>query len=124
MKIYVVIACDGLEDTQETALKEHRSGIVNALNDYVEANTTFGAELINDCESEFCENWQLGIAQTVKKANQLKFPINLFNDLAKQYKIDCEIGSINKGTREPVSYFGHLEGKGDPFMIAQYLELN
>lgn len=123
MQIYLLIACDRLEEDQEKNLLKNQPELLAALQSYVDEGSTFNTELINDCESEFCDDWELGIMQTVKKANQLKFPVNLFNDLAKKYKIDCEIGSINKDTREPVSYFGHMEGKGDAFMIAQYLEL-
>ena len=79
--------------------------------------------LINECDSDDCEDWQLGITQTVKKSLQLKYPVNLFNDLAKKYSVDCEVGSIKGDAREPVSYFGHEEGKGDSFMIAQYLDI-
>ncbi len=122
MQIYLLIACDRLEETQEKNLIKNLPELQAALQSYVEEGSSF-TELINDCESEDCEDWELGISQTIKKSNQLKLPVNLFNDLAKQYNIDCEIGSINKSGREPVSYFGHNEGKGDAFMIAQYLEL-
>ena len=124
MQIYLVIACDRLEDNQEKKLKNNLADIQADLQSYVEANSEIaGVHLINECDSEYCEDWQLGIRQTVKKKPQLKFPINLFNDLAKKYHIDCEVGILNKDTREPVSYFGHEEGKGDSYMIAQYLDL-
>ncbi|MFT6975859.1 MAG: hypothetical protein ACJA0E_001862, partial [Bermanella sp.] len=84
-------------------------------------NEVAKVSLINECESDDCDDWQLGISQTVKKSIQLKFPVNLFNDLAKKYAVDCEVGMIENEKREPVSYFGHEEGRGDSFMIAQYL---
>ena len=62
-----------------------------------------------------------GIRLPVKKKIQLKEPVNLFNDLAKQYHIDCEVGSIEDDQRDPVSYFGKREGIGDAFLIAEYL---
>jgi len=36
----------------------------------------------------------LGTSLPVKKKIQLKDSVNLFNDLAKRYHIDCEVGSI------------------------------
>lgn len=124
MQIYLLIACDRLEENQEKKLKNNLTDIQADLQSYVDENADVaGVSLINDCDSEYCEDWQLGISQTVKKKPQLKFPINLFNDLAKKYQIDCEVGSLSGGTREPISYFGHEEGKGDSYMIAQYLDL-
>lgn len=123
MQIYVLIACDRLEENQEKQLKDNFPDILSTLQTYITENEAANIELINECESDDCEDWQLGIAQPVKKNIQLKFPINLFNDLAKKFKLDCEIGSIEKAKRVPVSYFGHAEGKGDSFLIAQYLGL-
>ena len=53
----------------------------------------------------------------------LNFPVDLFNRLAEQYGIDCEVGYIEDDIREPVSYFGKHEGKGEAFLIAEYLGL-
>jgi hypothetical protein len=127
MQIYVLIACDRLEESQEKNLKQNLTDILAALQRYVDENTVAHVSLINECDSDSdsdnCEDWQLGIAQTVKKSVQLKFPMNLFNYLAKQFSLDCEIGSIEDDSRVPVSYFGHEEGKGDSYLIAQYLGL-
>jgi len=123
MQIYVLIASDRLEENQEKKLKQNLPDILSALQTYVDDNAIANVSLINECTSDDCEDWQLGITQTVKKSIQLKFPINLFNDLAKKFSLDCEVGSIVKEVREPVSYFGNEEGKGDSFMIAQYLDL-
>jgi len=123
MKIYILVACDHLEEEQESHLKKALPDLRKALEHYAEDSKAFNVKLINHCDSEFCEDWQLGIAQTVKNSKQLAFPINLFNELAKQFKIDCEIGFIRKEGREAVSYFGSVEGKGDADMIAQYLNL-
>ena len=121
MEIYLLIACDRLEESQEKKLQANLADIQADLQAYVDENQVANVTLINECESEYVEDWELGIKQVVKKKPQLKFPVNLFNDLAKKYKIDCEIGSLNGDTREPVSYFGHEEGKGDAYMIAQYI---
>jgi hypothetical protein len=123
MQIYVLVACDRLEESQETKLKLNLPAILKKLQSYVDENTVANVSLINECDSDDCEDWQLGITQTVKKNIQLKYPINLFNDLAKNFALDCEIGTIENDQREPISYFGKEEGKGDSFLIAQYLGL-
>ena len=123
MQIYVLIACDRLEASQETQLKQNLPDILAALQTYVNENEVAKVELINDFDSDDCEYWQLGISQVVKKNIQLKFPVNFFNDLAKQFSLDYEIGSIENDARVPVSYIGHEEGKGDSYLIAQYLGL-
>jgi hypothetical protein len=123
MEIYLLIACDRLEEAQEKKLRNNLASIQADLQTYVEENQVASVSLINECESEDVEDWELGITQVVKKKPQLKFPVNLFNDLAKKYQIDCEIGSLDGDIREPVSYFGHEEGKGDAYMIGSYLDL-
>jgi hypothetical protein len=123
MHIYVLIACDRLEENQEKKLKSNLPDILLALTSYAESVPQANISVINDTDSDDCEDWQLGIEQPVKKSKQLQFPINLFNDLAKKFAIDMEVGSVEDGNREAVSYFGHEEGRGDSFMIAQYLGL-
>lgn len=123
MLIYLLIACDRLEEKQEKKLRQNLPELQAALRAYVDANDTKNVTLINDCGSDTCEEWQLGISQQVKKSTQLNFPVNLFNSLAKQYGIDCEVGYIEDDIREPVSYFGKEEGPGEAFLIAQYLGL-
>jgi hypothetical protein len=123
MQIYVLVACDRLEVSQENNLKQNLPDILSTLQRYVDENEVAHVSLINECSSDDCEDWQLGITQTVKKNTQLKYPINLFNDLAKKFTLDCEVGSVENDQREPVSYFGHEEGKGDTYLIAQYLFL-
>ena len=123
MQIYVLVACDRLEENQEKNLKQNLADILAALQTYVDENEVAKVTLINECDSDDCEDWQLGISQVVKKNIQLKYPVNFFNDLAKKFALDCEIGFIEDNQREPVSYFGKEEGKGDSFLIAQYLGL-
>ena len=89
----------------------------------MDENEAGNVTLINDCESDDCEDWRLGISQPVKKKAQIKTPVTLFNDLARQYGIDCEVGSIENGEHDPVSYFGSREGQGDAFLIGEYLGL-
>ena len=121
MLIYIFIACDRLDEKQEKQLKQNLPALQAALQTYVEANEANRAELINDCSSDDCEDWQLGISQQVKKPLHLNPPVNLFNSLAEQYDIDCEVGFIEDDTREAVSYFGKHEGRGEAFLIAGYL---
>ncbi|GAA6134967.1 hypothetical protein NBRC116188_17570 [Oceaniserpentilla sp. 4NH20-0058] len=123
MQIYLLVACDRLEDAQEAQLKTNLPALQSALQTYAETHADKGVSLINECDSEYCEDWLLGISQGAKKSIHLKFPVNLFNDLAKQYDIDCEVGTMENNKREPVSYFGKEEGKGDSFLIAQYMGL-
>ncbi|WP_417214073.1 hypothetical protein [Alcanivorax sp.] len=119
MLVYLLVACDRLDEKQEKKLKRNLTDLQAALQAYAETNAA--ATLMDDCESEECEDWVLGISLPVKKKIQLKEPVNLFNDLAKQYHIDCEVGSIEDDQRDPVSYFGKREGIGDAFLIAEYL---
>ena len=123
MDIYLKIACDRLEEKEEAQLIKHQPALVAALQSYIDDNPAANIALINQCDSEFCDDWQLGIQQSVKKSIHLKFPVKLFNDLAKEYGIDCEVGSVENGQFQAVSYFGKHEGKGDSFLIAQYLGL-
>ncbi|MCK0152129.1 hypothetical protein MWU49_00290 [Alcanivorax sp. S6407] len=121
MLVYLLVACDGLDEKQEKKLKRNMPDVQAALQAFVDENEA--ASLINDCESDELEDWQLGISQPIKKKADLKPLVTLFNDLAKQYGFDCEAGSIEDGERDPVSYFGKQEGQGDAFLIAAYLGL-
>lgn len=123
MLIYLLIACDRLTEKQEKKLKQDLPELQATLQAYVDANEANSVTLINDCGSDQCEDWQLGITQPVKKNIHLNFPVNLFNGLAKHYGIDCEVGYIEDDKREPVSYFGKEEGLGEAFLIAEYLGL-
>ncbi|TVP89424.1 MAG: hypothetical protein EA348_08140 [Pseudomonadaceae bacterium] len=123
MLVYFLIACDRLEEKREKKLRQNLPALQEALQAYADANEANNVTLINACESEQCEEWQLGISQPVKKNIHLNFPVNLFNSLARQYGIDCEVGYIDNGTHEAVSYFGKEEGPGEAFLIAEYLEL-
>ena len=123
MLIYLLIACDRLEDKQEKKLKQNLPELQAALQAYVDANAANSVALINECESDDCEDWQLGISQPVTKNTHLRFPVDLFNGLADKYGIDCEVGYIEDNAREAVSYFGKHEGKGEAFLIAEYLGL-
>ncbi|MCG8438523.1 MAG: hypothetical protein MI751_10605 [Pseudomonadales bacterium] len=123
MLLYLLVACDGLDEKQEKALKRCRSDVQAALQAYAEENPDSQVTVIDECDSEECEDWRLGIQQPVKKAAQIKPVVQLFNDLAKQYRVDCEVGSVEDGEFEPVSYFGQREGQGDAFLIGAYLGL-
>lgn len=123
MLIYVLIACDRLDEKQEKKLRKNLPELQAALQEYVDANQANSVTLINECESDNSEDWQLGISQPVTKNIHLNFPVNLFNSLARKYEIDCEVGYLEGDTREPVSYFGKQEGAGEAFLIAEYLGL-
>lgn len=123
MLVYILIACDRLDEKQEKKLKQNLPELQAALQVYADENTATTVTLINDCESDNCEDWQLGISQPIKKPVHLNPPVNLFNSLAQQYDIDCEVGYIEDDQREAVSYFGKHEGRGEAFLIAEYLGL-
>ncbi len=123
MLVYFLVACDRLEEKREKKLRQNLPELQAALQAYAEANTANQVTLINACDSEDCAEWELGISQPVTKNIHLNYPVDLFNGLAKQYGIDCEVGSIENGEREPVSYFGAHEGRGEAFLIAEYLGL-
>tara|TARA_R110000796_G_scaffold234450_1_gene353117 strand:- start:3119 stop:3490 length:372 start_codon:yes stop_codon:yes gene_type:complete len=123
MLIYLLIACDRLEEKREKKLRQNLPELQAALQTYADANAANNVTLINGCESDDCEDWQLGITQPVTKNIHLNFPVDLFNRLADQFGIDCEVGYIEDDAREPVSYFGKHEGKGEAFLIAEYLGL-
>lgn len=123
MLVYILIACDRLDEKQEKKLKQNLPELQAALQVYADENTATTVTLINDCVSDNCEDWQLGISQPIKKPVHLNPPVNLFNSLAQQYDIDCEVGYIEDDVREAVSYFGKHEGRGEAFLIAEYLGL-
>lgn len=123
MLVYLLVACDGLDDKQEKKLKRNLSDLQAAMQAWQQDHADSGATLINDCDSDDCEDWRLGMSLPVKKKAELKPLVALFNDLAKQFHVDCEAGSIEDGQFDPVSYFGKQEGQGDAFLIAAYLGL-
>ncbi|HDZ55095.1 MAG TPA: hypothetical protein ENI17_09190 [Pseudomonas xinjiangensis] len=123
MLIYLLVACDRLEEKREKKLRQSLPELQAALQTYADANTANNVTLINECDSDDSADWQLGITQPVTKNIHLNFPVSLFNSLAEQYGIDCEVGFIGEGVREPVSYFGKREGAGEAFLIAEYLGL-
>ncbi len=123
MLVYLLVASDGLDEKQEKKLKRNLPDIQAALQTWVDETADAGATLINDCESDDCEDWRVGISLSVKKKAELKPLVTLFNDLASQYHFDCEAGSIEGDEFDPVSYFGKHEGQGDAFLIAAYLGL-
>lgn len=123
MLVYLLVACDGLDEKQEKKLKRNLPELQAALRAYVEDSGDSGLALIDECDSDECEEWQLGMSQPVKKKAELKPLVALFDELARKYGFDCEAGSIEDGQRDPVSYFGKQEGQGDAFLIAAYLGL-
>ena len=123
MLLYLLVASDRLDEKQEKKLKRNLPDLQAALQTYVDENEAGKVTLINECDSDDCEDWRLGISLSVKKKAQIKTPVTLFNDLARQYGIDCEVGSIEDGEYDPVSYFGSREGQGDAFLVGEYLGL-
>src|SRR5690606_5011116 len=116
-------ACDRHEDKQEKKLRQNLPELQAALQAYAEANAANDVILINEWENDDCEDWLPDISQPVTRHTPLDFPVDLLNGLAEQYGVDCQVGYIEVGSCEPVSYFGKHEGKGEAFLIAEYLGL-
>ena len=123
MLIYFHIATDRLEEIQEKALRKNYPAIKQALQRYVEENNFSDLSLVDGCDMDDIDSWQLGLTQGIKKNKQLQTPVNLCNDLAKEFQLDFEFGFIENAQAEAVSYFGYEEGHGDIFMMSQYLGL-
>ena len=81
--VYLLVACDRLDEKQEKKLKRNLPDLQAALQAYVDENEAGNVTLINDCESDDCEDWQLGISQSVKKKVQLKTPVALRGGLTE-----------------------------------------
>ncbi|NRB40764.1 MAG: hypothetical protein HRU20_20220 [Pseudomonadales bacterium] len=123
MQLYILLASDRLEEKQENQLKENLPAIREAIENYIAEKDLPTLKMINHCDSDMCEDWQLGFEQPIKKNKQLQTPINFCNDLAEKFNLDFEVGFVEDETHEAVCYFGAEEGPGDTFMIAQYLDL-
>jgi hypothetical protein len=57
------------------------------------------------------------------RSQHLKIPINFLYQLARQQKIDFELGIAESDQFEAICYFGHEEGRPDIFEMALYLGL-
>ncbi len=123
MLIYFNICTDRLEESEEKALKKNYTAIQQALAVYVNENNFTDLTLIDNCNQDHVEDWQLGFEQRIKKNKQLQIPVNFCNDLAKEFAVDFELGLIENSMREAVSYFGNQEGHGDIFRMSEYLGL-
>ncbi len=97
--------------------------MIERLATFIEKNDQLRAELHKNIDKEHPEDIKIGIDFHVKKAKQLEKPLNFFNDLAIEFKQDFVLGLFTNGEPEDVCYFGFEEGKGDSFMISQYVGL-
>ena len=70
MQIYILIACDRLEEKQEKKLKNNLADILLALQTYADSLPQAKVVVVNDTESDECEDWQLGIEQSVKTVDK------------------------------------------------------
>lgn len=77
MLVYLLVACDGLDEKQEKKLKRAIPDVQTALQAFVAENAS--ATLIEDCESDALADWQLGISQPISKKADLKPLVTLFN---------------------------------------------
>lgn len=74
---------------------------------------------------EFSTEVESGLLVWVKKAEQLKMPLNFLYGLAKTFKLEFAVSlEEENGGWEEVCYFGHEEGKPDVFEISCYTGLS
>lgn len=97
-------------------LLEHKSDLDEQLEAWVKDHEHFS--VVIDEQSS-------ALQVQVKKAEQLKLPLNFLYKMAKQYKLEFAISQLDdeSGEWEEVCYFGHEEGKPDIFEVACYVGL-
>jgi len=79
-------------------------------------------ELVNQTDIATGER-HLGINLQASKAAQLRAPLQFLYGLSKAHKLEFVVGVYDPDSRamEDICYFGHNEGKPDPFEVANYL---
>lgn len=63
------------------------------------------------------------LLMSASRSQHLKVPVNHLYQLARQHKIDFELGIAQQGQFEAVCYFGAEEGRPDIFEMSMYLGL-
>ena len=111
MQIYIMVDKPEFEDKEADA--------VAAITQWVGEDNPH-ATLVHVAESEEAE-FQLGIEMQIKAAKQLIPPLNEFYKIAKTFKCDFVVGSIEGEDREDVCFFGYEEGRADAFEVGCYL---
>ncbi|WP_299974487.1 hypothetical protein [uncultured Pseudoteredinibacter sp.] len=106
----LLIACHDEE------LLEHKSELDEQLETWVKDNEHFSTVL----DERSC-----ALLVQVKKAEQLKLPLNFLYKMAKQYKLEFAICQLDEESSEweEVCYFGNEEGRPDIFEVACYVGL-
>jgi len=124
MHVYILCDFSKVDDEKEAKIKAQYPEISEAFARLIDNNEVLRASLISHySDDSFIEDDQLGFSFHVKQAKHLNSPIDFCNELAQEKHLDFEIGSIDGEQFDPVSYFGFEEGKGDSFMLGQYLGL-
>lgn len=123
MQLYIYCDTSKLEDEDMTAFISHGKKVITKLEAFLLENDQLRGELHSDIDQEYAEDIKIGLDFHVKKPKQLEKPLNFFNDLSKEYKLDFVLGLFTDGKPEDVCFFGFEEGKGDSFMISRYVGL-
>ncbi len=111
MQIYIMVDKPEFEEKEADAVK--------AVTQWVGEDNPH-AILIHVAASEEVE-FKLGIEMQIKAPKQLIPPLNEFYKIAKTFKCDFVVGSIEGEDREDVCFFGYEEGKADAFEVGCYL---
>ena len=123
MHLYIHCDTSKLEDDQLKAFLNSTKQMIEQLTLFLSKNDQLRATVHAELGDGDPQAIKVGLDFHVKKTKQLEVPLNFFNDLAKEHKQDFVLGTINNNEAEDVCYFGFEEGKGDSFMISQYLGL-
>lgn len=123
MQLYIYCDASKLEDDDVKTFISNGNTIIKRLLEFLPNNDQLRADLHQEIDQENPADIKIGLDFHVKKAKQLEKPLNFFNDLSKEFKLDFVLGLFTDGKPEDVCFFGFEEGKGDSFMISQYVGL-
>ena len=118
MNLYLFAEHDDLADFAQDLLTD--------IQQWAEPKTTIHALFRDDDTEQNAtghRTMDVGIEFSVSKTQKLKEPLNFFNTLAKKYKCDFVVGTIEEERYSDVCYFGFEEGRPDMFEIANYVGL-
>lgn len=121
MKIYFYTEAEDLETIADAVDKEIADWLAEGVAKCRLVNRrgeeTAGVQPVHD--------WDLGLLLESGRRDDLKVPLAFLYRLAKQHQCEFVVGFFDpqNGTAHKVCYFGHEEGRPDPYEIASYLGL-
>ena len=113
MDIYMIAISDELESVADDLRKALRPWVTQHENVLT---------LIDDQMEGDVSSIKIGVSLVVKKAHDLKLPLNFLFGISKTLKLDFVVGLLKE--KEDICYFGSEEGKPDMFEVACYLGVN